>query len=222
MIIVISFFGVAFISAINVESTYNERTNHEFITDDIIKDQSAYKTSEYKDYIISKEKKDDKKDIIFYNRGHFFKQKAGLTDSEITPLKTILNSLNYSKNCESITIDLNLKMKNWKEWYIKYPTTPILCTQKEDHFIPLGIPTEYKGDVNNIIFDYKIGDSVIYLKNFDKNMKYTGAGGINLQIDTLFIGHHYGTVSHSKTVNLALNESEYKFKWCEKCKIKNN
>lgn len=224
MIIIISFFGAAFISAIEITPIYKENSNYEYKPESLLKDQSEVKLSEYQDYVIPKEEKNETKaaqHITLFDKGHYSADNATLAYSEATPLKTILNSLKYSENCQSIIVDFNLKIEEWKEQSIKYPTTPILCTYKTPHHL---IPVGFNGSwdyLTNVIFEYTPGDAVINLKNYDDD-KYIDS--TYLAIDNLFIGHHYDKLAYHKgfsTFELKTEESDYIIKWCEK-EVKNN
>lgn len=242
MIIVISFLSVSFISAIEMTPTYKEEINYNFVSNDVFNTESN-KSPEYKDYIIPKnDKNKTSQNIVLYQKGGPLKsKKIWINNSEITPLKTILDSLNYSKNCESITVDFNLKTEIWNNEYwkaypIKYPITPILCTEiANNELLPIGFIDEslrvnektdpyiydYNGNFSDIIFTYKVGNTSIYLKNYDDNKQYTGHGGTFLPIDTLKIAHHHDNLKYLNTGldtiknSLKINESDYKIKWCE-------
>ncbi|MCQ2085818.1 MAG: hypothetical protein MJY54_00065 [archaeon] len=218
-IIIVSFLAVALLSSVNITQIDNGKTEYQFITDDFI-ESDAVNLSEYKDYIIPRNKENkEPQHVTLFRSGHLVHLKeASLSNSEITPLKTILNSLNYSKDCTFITVNFNLKTETWDKHSVIYPLTPLLCIQKTDHHL---IPMGYNGPnnvLNNVIFNYVPGSSEIYLKYYDE-IGYTGTDGVNLPIDALKVAHHYDKLLYKtalKTTSLKLNESaDYIIKWHE-------
>lgn len=213
-IIFIAFLSTVVIYSTEVTNVPIETINYESQTNDIIKMPQSYESPEYRIFTIPKNQPDDPRHVTLYDKVNLFKPDSiSLTYIHITPLKTILNSLKYSKNCDSITIDFDIKTEKWKKYDIIYPTTPILCEKIPDHPHHLK-PIGYNNSkFSNIIFDYKIGSNNIYLKSPTTK---------DIPIEGLIVGHHYSNLTHAGFTNeeLKLNESDYTIKWREN-KIKN-